>query len=272
MHEQSLRPDEPLDAPSPGGARRGGDARGGRSPRVRERPRQVPARAHAELAVGGREVLLDGLVAHVERLGDLPVRASLRREPRRPAARWSSGRRAPVSCGRRGRAPAISSSVLARSASGAASQRSARSSASAERLARLDDAAAVPERDAQVGERAGVLEPGRRGRQHVHRLVEMVELVADHAERAQRDPERAGSAEPAGELHLLLGERARRRRPGRARRRTGPACERQSTPAGFGSRMASWRRPTSSRSASAAGASPCARRSRARAFRTSVPV
>ena len=31
----------------------------------------------------------------------------------------------------------------------------------AERLAGLDDAAAVAERDAEVGERAGVLEPGR---------------------------------------------------------------------------------------------------------------
>ena len=41
-----------------------------------ERGREVLARADPELAVGGREVLLDGLLAHVQRVGDLPVRAS----------------------------------------------------------------------------------------------------------------------------------------------------------------------------------------------------
>ena len=94
----------------------------------RERPRQVPARPHPELAVGGREVLLDGLVAHVERLGDLPVRASLRREPGDPPLVGREGG-GPAELRPARTAPAISSSVLARSASGAASQRIARSSA-----------------------------------------------------------------------------------------------------------------------------------------------
>ena len=93
-----------------------------------ESVRQVLSRAHAELAVGGGQVLLDGLLAHAERVRDLPVRASVGASAatRRSLAVKASS---PLSCGRRGRAPAISSSVRARSASGMAPQRIARSSA-----------------------------------------------------------------------------------------------------------------------------------------------
>ena len=79
----------------------------------------------------------------------------------------------------------------------------------AERLAGLDGAPAMPERDAEVRQRAGVLEPGRGGGQHVDRLVEMVEVVADDAERAQGDPDRARGAEAAGEFELLVRDRER---------------------------------------------------------------
>src|SRR5687768_13521278 len=53
---------------------------GARSLLFCERRRQLVARADPELAVGGAEVLLDGLAAHVQRLGDVGVRASLRRQ------------------------------------------------------------------------------------------------------------------------------------------------------------------------------------------------
>ena len=62
---------------------------GARSLLFCERRRQLVARADPELAVGGAEVLLDGLAAHVQRLGDVAVRASRRPPAPRPVARWS---------------------------------------------------------------------------------------------------------------------------------------------------------------------------------------
>ena len=142
----------------PGGA--GGGGMGRRPYSFASAPGRSLARADAELAVGGGEVLLDGLVAHVERLGDLPVRASRRGERGDPP--FVGGERVDSAELRPAR-PRAGDQQLGPGALGerrgvAADREIERL---AERLAGVDDAAAVTERDAEVGERAGVLEPGR---------------------------------------------------------------------------------------------------------------
>ena len=109
-----------------GGASRG--VWGGAPTLLRARP--VVPRARPRRACGrrGREVLLDGLLGHVQRVRDLAVRASVGGHRRHPpfGGGESVGAGEP---GRRGRAPAISSSVRARSAStSTASRRRSRSS------------------------------------------------------------------------------------------------------------------------------------------------
>ena len=188
------------------------------------------AGAHAELAVGGGEVFLDGLMTHVQRLSDLAVGASVGGHRRDPPLVGGEG----VDAGEPGPArPRAGDHQFGAGAlgerRGAAADREVERLA--ERLAGLGDVAAMAERDAEVGERARVLEPGRRGGQHVDRLMEAIEIVGDGAERAQRDPDRSRGAEAAGEIELLPA-RARARRPAvRAWRKRGrPASASPSWP------------------------------------------
>ena len=166
-----------------GGASRG--VWGGAPTLLRARP--VVPRARPRRACGrrGREVLPDGLLGHVQRVRDLAVRASVGGHRRHPpfGGGESVGAGEP---GRRGRAPAISSSVRARSAStSTASRRRSRSSEIAASVRR-----AIP-----------IARPARTGE---------LELVVCEAERGIRPPERGVLRERFGlqRLELRLCDRA----------------------------------------------------------------
>jgi hypothetical protein len=123
-------------------------------------------------------MLLDGLVADVERLRDLPVRAALGGQRRGSTVVGGAGIDAAELW------PGWPRAGDQQLGAGALGERRGVAADSeikclAERLACVDDAAAVPERDAEVGERAGVLEPRRRGAKHLHRLGQLIGLVAD---------------------------------------------------------------------------------------------
>ena len=105
-------------------------------------------------------MLLDGLMTHVQRLSDLAVGASVGGHRRDPPLVGGKG----VSAGEPGPARAragdqqLGAGALGERRRAAADREVERS---AKRLAGLGDAAAMAERDAEVGERACVLEPGR---------------------------------------------------------------------------------------------------------------
>ena len=82
----------------------------------------------------------------------------------------------------------------------------------AQHLARLAAAVVAAQRRPQVDERARVLEPCRRVREHRYRLPQQPQprlATLDEPKRAQRDSDRPGRAPRARELELLHGQRAR---------------------------------------------------------------
>src|SRR5215218_5764607 len=195
-------------------------------PRLAQVVAELGPRPDTELVVGAAEVRFDGSQGHEESLSDLAVCQSLCGHLGHPALarseRLYASKRAPPRARTR-REEFLASLPLKKDRTEAVRQ----IEPTPKRLTSSAAPSVAADRRAEVDERAGVFQGGRRMLEHGYRLAEQFDArgaTLDQPRGSQCDPDRARSAKPTRELELLvhklprlLGRSQLRRRQGGAR-------------------------------------------------------